>query len=287
MKYMNTKDMIDIALKLAGEKECPADSGVIVPGENIKKVLAGLEINNAELVLAKVMGYDCVVGQHTRTTDLKGCSKLMEDLPYKALIAAGLPALEAQKAVSGRTAKADDNKHAINYNREVSAAEVLGLPFICISSLSNTLSEQKLQKHLDKYFADKPLALLSEVLAALQEFPEYDSWTMKPEIIVGEPESHAGKIVAVVNGLVEGGLPDPYVGLSDDSAVLKAFFKAGVGTLIVPSIDEATEKTVKEQKIGNLIVAGHMPVDSIGINAIIAEWEKQGVKVDKFCGILG
>ncbi len=61
---MNTKEMLDSALALAGVKECPADSGVIVPGENIKRVLVGLDINNPELALAKAMGYDCVVGLH-------------------------------------------------------------------------------------------------------------------------------------------------------------------------------------------------------------------------------
>jgi len=284
---MNTKEMLDSALALAGVEECPADSGVIMPGENIKRVLAGLDINNPELTLAKTMGYDCVVGHHPRTTDLKKCSKLMEELAYESLTEAGVPPVEAQKAVSGRAGKADDAKHSLNHNREASAAQALEMPFICINSPSYRIGEREIQRELDARFKQKPYALLSEIVDALKEFPECKAWSLEPKAVVGEPKDHAGRILVALKGLSEGGLGDGYMPKCDDSAIMKAYFRNGVGTLVLAYLGDEEKKAIKEQKVGNVVVMGHMPMDSVGMNRIIAEWEKQGVQVDKFCGILG
>ncbi|WP_157055808.1 hypothetical protein [Clostridium sp. DMHC 10] len=43
---------------------------------------------------------------------------------------------------------------------------------------------------------------------------------------------------------------------------------------------------VEEQNIGNIIEAGHMASDSIGINRIIDKLEEGGVKVVKTSGII-
>ena len=64
---MNTKQLMDSALALAGLTEMPQDCDITVPGENIKKVLMGVDMDTAELMLAKELGYDCVVTHHPRT----------------------------------------------------------------------------------------------------------------------------------------------------------------------------------------------------------------------------
>lgn len=284
---MNTEKMLETALALAGVEKCPADSGVIVPGENVKKVLAGLDINNPELALAKSMGYDCVVGHHPRTTDLKECSKLMEDLAYESLTEAGVPLIEAQKAVSGRAEKADDAKHAINHNREASAAQVLEMPFICINSPAYRIGEKTIQQDLDAHFLDKPFTPLSQVVDVIKEFPECKAWSLEPKIIIGDPKDHAGRILVALKGLSESSFNDGYMPECDDSAIMKAYFKNGIGTLVLAYLGDKEKKAIQEQKIGNVVIMGHMPMDSVGMNKIIAEWEKQGVQVDKFCGILG
>ena len=49
---MNTTEMVQIALELAQLEELPLDSSVSVPGENITRVLAGIDMGAAELTLA-------------------------------------------------------------------------------------------------------------------------------------------------------------------------------------------------------------------------------------------
>ena len=51
---MNTKELMDAALQLADLTEIPADSQIIVEGENIKKILMGVDMQTAELMLAKI-----------------------------------------------------------------------------------------------------------------------------------------------------------------------------------------------------------------------------------------
>lgn len=41
---MNTTEMVQIALDLAQLQELPLDSSVTVPGENITRVLAGIDM---------------------------------------------------------------------------------------------------------------------------------------------------------------------------------------------------------------------------------------------------
>ena len=129
---MNTQEMFDIALKVAGLDKPPADAAVIVPGENIKKVLVGIDMNTQELVLAKMMGFDCVVGHHPRNIDVKGMTNVFRDQMY-TMHKAGIPLNEAQKLIEKQAADMDAASHAFNFNRNASAAEILHMPFISFS----------------------------------------------------------------------------------------------------------------------------------------------------------
>jgi putative NIF3 family GTP cyclohydrolase 1 type 2 len=60
---------MDTALRLAKLDKMPEDCGIIVPGKNIKKVLFGVDMDTAEIMLAKQLGYDCVVSHHPRNTN--------------------------------------------------------------------------------------------------------------------------------------------------------------------------------------------------------------------------
>lgn len=287
MNGMNTKEMLDIALALAGLDECPADTAEIVPGENIKKVLAGLDINNPELGVGKVMGYDCVVGHHTRTEDLKGCSKLMETLPAEYLTSHGISPIEVERVISGRAAKADRSKNAMDHNREAMGARTLGLPFMTIMSPACRIAEKTVQQDMDARFAGKPFTTLGEIVEALKEYPETKAWSLEPKALVGDPESHAGKIAVMFTGLSECVFMDGYNPELGDAEIFKSLFRHGVGTLIVKYLGADEKKAIIEQKIGNVVCIGHMVADSIGMNRIIAAWEEKGLTVDKFSGILG
>ena len=55
---------MDLALRMVGFEAIPADSEIYVPGDNIRKVLFGIDIGSAELLMAKDQGYDVVISHH-------------------------------------------------------------------------------------------------------------------------------------------------------------------------------------------------------------------------------
>lgn len=271
---MNTQEMLDVALKLAGLDHCPADAAVIFSGEDINKVLVGIDMNTPELLIGKVMGYDCVVSHHPRNTDLPGMTNLFREQMY-AMNRQGVPLNEAQKLIEKPASDMEKQDHAFNHNRNASAAEVLKMPFVCIHTPADIIVENAIQKMMDERFAEKPRTKLKEIVDALKEIEEYKKALLPPKIAVGSAESYAGKIHVIMSGVTGGG-PEVY----------KSYFRAGVGTLILMHASEDDIKAVKEQNIGNIIIAGHMASDSYGMNRIIEEWEKRGLEVTRMSGLI-
>ena len=58
---MNTDEIMQVALTMAGLDEIPDDSAIHEPGDNIKKIMIGVDIGTAELMLAKQLGYDAQI----------------------------------------------------------------------------------------------------------------------------------------------------------------------------------------------------------------------------------
>ena len=271
---MNTQEIFYIALKAAGLEEAPADSGVIVPGENIKKIAFGVDIEAAEIMLARELGFDCVITHHPQGSHRVDLCKVMDN-QIDRMVKAGVPINKAQKVLAERKGQVDRGMHVTNYDRAAHAAKMLKMPFIAIHSPADFLVENYLQSYLDERMADNPRALTKDVIELLLEIPEYKNSYTKPKVRVGSEESFAGKVFVTMAGGTSGG-----------KEVFKAYFEAGVGTLVVMHVPEDVIKAVKEQNIGNVLVAGHMASDSVGINLIIKEFEAQGLEVTRMAGVI-
>jgi hypothetical protein len=69
--------------------------------------------------------------------------------------------------------------------------------------------------------------------------------------------------------------------------VLRAYYEAGVGTVLMMHFPEADLREAREQKLpGNLVVTGHMASDSIGINFYLDELQRLGLNVVRAGGII-
>ena len=112
---MTTQQLMDIALKAANLKEIPHDSGIMVEGEGIKKVLMGIDMDTAELMLARQLGYDCVCSHHPRNTNANMLDVLDSHI-YK-LEALGVPKNKAQKLLAERKEELCYRLHVANSRR--------------------------------------------------------------------------------------------------------------------------------------------------------------------------
>ena len=270
---MNTEDILQIACDAAGLTEVPADSGVLVAGDNIKKLLFGVDMEAAEILIAKQLGFDGVITHHPKGgLPMLNLYQVMDN-QIERMVKAGVPINKAQKVLAKRKEEVDRAAHVGNYNRALSAAKLLGMPMLAIHSPADLLAEKLVQEHLDKRLDAN--AKLRDVVAALEELPEYINTMAKPKLRIGSEDSYAGKVFVTMAGGTGGG-----------EEVAKAYFEAGVGTLVVMHMPDSVIKAVKEQNIGNVVVAGHMASDSVGINAVIRALEDKGLAVTRASGVV-
>ena len=270
---MHTQELMDIALQAANLDEMPADCGIIVEGQGIKKVLMGVDMDTAELMLAKQLGYDCVVSHHPRNTHVDMLEVLNDHI--RKLEALGVPRNKSQKLLAERKKQLSYNQHVANSRRSESAAKLLDMPFMCIHTPTDIIGEAMVQAFLDGKFKDKPETTVQDIVEALEEIGEYKNSARKPVIRVGGKDSYAGKIYVLMSGLTG---PGP--------KITKEYFEAGVGTLVLMHIPEGDVKEIEAQGIGNVVVAGHMSSDSLGLNKIAQLWADRGVDTTMMSGIV-
>jgi putative NIF3 family GTP cyclohydrolase 1 type 2 len=270
---MKKKEIMDIALKAANLTEMPQDCGIVVEGKGIKKVLMGVDMETAELMLAKQLGYDCVVSHHPKNTNAD-MLKVM-DTHIMKLEALGVPRNKSQKLLAERVEELSYGQHVSNSRRSESAAKLLNMPFISLHTPADIIGEAIVQKFLDEKFSGKPETTVQDVVKALEGIGEYKNSARKPVIRVGSKKSYAGKIYVLMSGYTG---PGP--------KITKEYFEAGVGTLVMMHIPEKDAKAVEEQGIGNVIIAGHMSSDSFGLNKIAALWAEKGVETTMMSGVI-
>lgn len=272
---MNIRELMDEALKLAELTEIPFDSCINCEGDNIKKILMGVDMETAEILVARELGCDCVVSHHpVGDTALTDCGKIINS-QINRMVEFGVPVNKAQKALKKVNRKADYHFHVSNYDRFSSAARLLNMPYMNIHQPADLIGERTVQSFLDNKLKDKPRAVLQDVIDVLLEMPEYKKALTKPVIRVGDKDSYAGKIAVLMAGGTDGG-----------KDVHRAYFEAGVGTLVLMHVSEDVADSDEELGIGNVVVAGHMASDSVGLNKIIERWESFGIEVIRMAGII-
>lgn len=272
---MNTREIMDLALSLAGLEKAPADSVISVEGENIKKVIMGVDMDTPELLLAKQMGYDLVISHHPKA-DTGSCDfhKVM-DIQIDKMVANGVPINKAQKALRKKVNTIAIGDHVGNYDRTSSAAKLLKMPYMNIHLPADLIGERFTQEYLDGKLLENSRAKVGDVVDALMALDIYKNALVQPVIRCGGASDYAGKVLVLFAGGTNGG-----------ADVYKAYFEAGVGTIVAMHCPEDVIKAVAEQNIGNIIVAGHMPSDSIGLNVIAHRLKEEGLEVTKMFGIL-
>lgn len=272
---MNTEQLLQTALDLAKLQDKPNDTDIIVEGENIKKVLIGIDMETPELLLAQQMGFDCVVSHHPKADNCVVDFAKVMDVQIDRMVKAGVPINKAQKALKKKQTSVDLGSHASNYDRISSAARLMKMPYLNIHIPADFITEEIVQSRLDKTFSNKPKTTLGDIMEELNSWEYYQGKVAQPVIRVGSNDSYAGRIEVLMAGGTNGGVD-----------VYKAYFEAGVGTIIAMHVPEDVKKAVQEQNIGNIIIAPHMPSDSIGLLEIVKAWRKQGLEVTCMSGIV-
>lgn len=248
----------------------------IAEDKEIKRVLVGIDIEPAEILLAKeIGGIDLIISHHPLGKALANLADVME-LQCDVLNQYGVPINIAEGLMRERIDEVARGVNAINHQRTVDAAKILGFNLMCLHTVCDNLAAKFLKEKVEK--EEKNLVRLEDLLKLLKEIPEYQE-AMKigagPKIFVGNPERRCGKIaVTEITGGTEGS-PKLY----EKMAI------AGIGTILGMHMREESKKEAEAANI-NVVICGHCPSDSLGVNLFLDELEKQGIEIIPCSGLI-
>ena len=214
MKGLSTEEIMGIALELVDETEIPLDSGIHVPGENIKKLIFTMDANVGLLHMAKSMGFDAVVCHHP-------CGVLPQrgEVYRKHLDLLEKHGVMREEAMNGLGEHIDTAVGRVENKRfrmlyyespnqtvlEVDAAKLLKLPFMNIHNLLDEQGRRILQLMINEAALTNPRWTLGNVLSLIETLPEAryaeDEYGICPKLSIGQPDSEASKVVFVHGAL--------------------------------------------------------------------------------------
>ena len=275
---MTVQEMHQMVLEISGLEEMSEDSGIVYDnGKEVKRVLAGVDMDVAMLLLAKQLGFDCVAQHHPSGVINAGSVELFGRDHTTKLIECGVPINEAQKLANKNLETRKQTRHSRNLTQMRDAAALLDISDVAYHTPSDMLAERTVQAKMNALMERNPRCTIQDVLDELMTIREYAEANegQQPEVWVGAKDSFAGRIYVEMYGV---GAPsaDEYIACTD----------AGIGTFVgmhaTPEVVEALKKHGKS----NLIIAGHMASDSVGFNQILDAWEAAGIEVVRISGIV-
>lgn len=235
--------------------------------KEIKKVLVGIDVGPEEILIAKELGdIDLVIAHHPVG---KGLAQLADVMNLQADVYNyyGVPINVAEGLMKERISEVARGVNASNHNRTVDAAKLMKVNLINLHTPCDNLAA----KFLKDLIEEKKPETVGEIIEILKEIPEY-KMAMKlgvgPKIFVGSPENRCGKIaLSEITGGTEGS-PKLYEKIA----------QAGIGTSIAMHVSEEHKKEAELANV-NIVIAGHISSDSLGINLFLDELEKQGIEI--------
>jgi putative NIF3 family GTP cyclohydrolase 1 type 2 len=263
---IDTQGIMKIGLELANWKKIPYDSAIHVRGKNIRKVLLTVDVTIADLMLAKSIQCDAVIGHHPIGTAALNFHRVF-DRHIDYMVEHNIPKDIAEHAVKKLKSKAELRSHANIYNDVVSAAKILKMPLVNI----HQPCDEYMRKVILSKINSTSIKYVGDIVRSVEELPEYKNADTRVKVRYGSAKNEAGDWSLVVAAGTNGGFP-----------IAKAYFDYGVCTVIYLHIDyNDLTKLCEERLKGNLIVLGHLAGDSIGLNALADKLEDKKIDVVK------
>lgn len=247
------------------------------PQREVKRVLSGIDIDTSELLLAKELErqekkIDLVISHHPQGKAYANFYEVMhlqEDLLYKL----GVPINIAEGLLSPRIGEVERRVLPVNHYKAVDAARILDIPFMCC----HTPADNCVAIYLQKIFDTNTPYTVGDILEILEEIPEYKEASYRnnpPKILVGNSQNRAGKVFVDMTGGTEGAVE-----------LIEKMAQAGIGTIVGMHMSEEHRKEAEKNHI-NVVIAGHMASDSLGMNILLDNLEKEGIEIINTSGLI-
>ncbi len=247
------------------------------PEGEVRGVMWGIDITPAEILLADRLRergrrIDAVLGHHPRGRAQANFTEVMHVMEYM-LEGLGVPITVAEDILAPRIKEVARAFAPTNFDQTVDAARLLDIPMMCLHSCTDNL----VQRYLEDHLKERRPGMVGDIISALQELPEFERASRNnspPEVLVGDRGRRAGKIMVKMTG-----------GTSGPKEMYDSLNKAGVGTVVCMHAPESHIEEARKSHI-NIVISGHMPSDSLGINLLADQVEDRGVEIVPCSGFI-
>ncbi len=241
----------------------------------VKSVITGVDVEAPELLLVdrlreKGEKIDLAMAHHPEGRALAALSDVM-GLQADAWAAHGVPINVGDALISERMGEVRRALMPQNHQRPVDAARLLGIPFMCV----HTPADNLVTDFLTRLFKRRKPRLVGDIIDLLLLQDEYRVAAergMGPNVMVGDKKKRAGEPFVDMTGGTEGPV----------NAIQK-LAEAGVGTIVAMHMGDKLKTEAEKQHV-NVVIAGHIASDNLGLNLFLDELQRQGVTARGFSG---
>lgn len=268
------REIINTAVNLSGKDDISFDSYVNCKNldQVVNHILAGIDMATPEILLANLIGADCVIGHHPAgglaVKYMHKDIKLQIDKFGKL----GILSDEIIEKLSEIEESHKNDYYGFNYYRVTSFSDILNIPFINFHTTVDIITENYVSKVLVENIAEEDN--LEKLIKQFSNIKEIKCSIESPRIILGNEANKVGKVL-------------PIFTYSPDIDLYNLYFQSGIDTIICMYTPKNFDiLDLREGK--NIIAIGHMGGDSIGMNILLNKIaEEHDVKLTKISGLLG
>lgn len=237
------------------------------PDLEVRGLITGIDMEVGEVVLADRLRergapIDLVFAHHPEGPGYANLHRVMY-MQADLWAAQGVSIAAADALIAPRAAEIRRRIMPNNFWRTIQAAEHLGFAMMSC----HTPADNHVNAFVQQFLDERAPATLGKVVKVLREIPEYADAARKgygPALILGDEDARPGRIVVDMTGGTEG-----------PTDALDRLSQVGVGTLVGMHYSEEHRKRADELKL-NLVIAGHISSDVLGMNLVLDRLEKLG-----------
>ncbi len=245
--------------------------------QDVKSMLVGIDIEVGEVLLAdrlreKGTPVDLILAHHPEgkaLADLHYVMHLQEDI----LARFGVPINVAEAIMSSRISEVKRGLMPVNHNRAIDAAKLLGLAMAC----SHTVADNQVTTYLQQFFDQEAPRTVGDIIKLLKDIPEYAAgakYSAGPDVVLGSKDNRAGKVLVDMTG-----------GTSGSEKSYAKMSQAGIGTIVGMHMSDKHREEAEKNHL-NVVIAGHIASDSLGMNMLLDGIENRGVEIIPCSGFI-
>jgi hypothetical protein len=245
------------------------------PELEIEYILAGIDVETPELMLADRLRergrrIDLCLSHHPEGRALADLADVMA-LQADIWAEFGVPINIADALISDRMKEIRRGLLPQNHQRPIDCARLLDIPFMCV----HTPADNMVTDYLGGLLRRKKPRLVGDVIDILlgeKEYRDAAAKGMPPTVLVGDKKRRCGRILVDMTG-----------GTGGPASMIEKLANAGVGTMVGMHMGDKLRKEAEKHHL-NVVIAGHIASDSIGLNLYLDGLRAKGVNSSGFSG---